>query len=129
MKLADLGIVRLEDSRTILTMSDNMTGTPLYMAPEHCLDPKSADQRSDIYSLGVTFLFLLTGKHPFQRGSLLEVLRAQEHDPLPHGRDLGVELPPAIDALAQKMAAKDPAARYQDYDTLGAALHGAYANL
>jgi eukaryotic-like serine/threonine-protein kinase len=129
IKLADLGIVRVEDSQTMLTMSDNMTGTPLYMAPEHCLDPKSADLRSDIYSLGVTFLFLLTGKHPFKRDSLLQVLRAHEQDPLPRGAELGVELPAEIDAIAQKMAAKNPAQRYQDYDTLCAALHDAHDRL
>lgn len=123
VKLADLGIVRIEDSETLLTLSDKMTGTPLYMAPEQSLDAKSADHRSDIYSLGVTFLFLLTGKHPFRRRSLLDCLRAHETDPLPPGRDLGVELPKGIDDIAQKMAAKNPADRYQDYESLCHDLH------
>lgn len=129
VKLADLGIVRVEDSQTILTLSDKMTGTPLYMAPEHCLDPKAADHRSDIYSLGVTFLFLLTGQHPFRRRTLLECLRAHEEEPLPTGRDLGVDLPAGIDAVAQKMAAKKPDDRYQDYESLCADLHEIHGRL
>lgn len=129
VKLADMGMVRLEDSKTLLTCSDYTTGTPLYMAPEHARDPSTADLRSDIYSLGISLLFMLTGKHPFKRSSLFKVLQAHEEDPLPCGVDLGVELPPELDDLAQKMAAKNPDDRFQNYASLSAALRAVHAAL
>ncbi|MGB0580983.1 MAG: serine/threonine-protein kinase [Limisphaerales bacterium] len=129
VKLADLGLVRVEDSETILTLSNLEMGTPLYMSPEQARDPRSADHRSDIYSLGVMLLYLSTGEHPFRRRSVLEVALAHRNDPIPSGRDLGTELPTGFDALVQKMAAKHPEARFQDYDTLESTLHDLHAKL
>src|SRR5205085_1971944 len=67
-----------------LTGSGKMLGTPDYVAPEQTLDAARADVRSDIYSLGCTLYFLLTGGPPFQAGSLFEVLLAhQSAEPRP----------------------------------------------
>lgn len=129
VKLADLGLVREDDSQTMLTLSNAGMGTPLYMSPEQSEDAKNADHRSDIYSLGVTFLFLLTGKHPFKRQNLLQVIKAHREEPLPDSSELGVELPPVINSIAQKMAAKDPDERFQDYECLCASLHHAHEQL
>ena len=89
----------------------------------------AVDPRTDIYSLGVTFLFLLTGKHPFKRQNLLQVIKAHREEPLPDSSELGVELPPVINSIAQKMAAKDPDERFQDYECLCASLHHAHEQL
>src|SRR5262249_44260706 len=74
-------------------------GTPDYIAPEQAEDPRRAEIRSDLYSLGGTLYFLLTGEVPFPATNLLQKLRRQltEPPPAPSRRRSGV--PPAVDAV------------------------------
>src|SRR5205085_6365230 len=88
-------------------------GTPDYMAPEQISDAASADIRADIYNLGCTLYYLLTGKPPFKGKSLFDVLQAHqsmEAKPLSLVRP---EVPEELAAVVRKMMAKDPAQRYQ----------------
>ena len=90
-----------------------MLGTPDYIAPEQSLDAQKADIRADIYSLGCTLYYLLTGGPPFQANSLYEILQAH------HSRDAlplnlaRPEVPVELAALVAKMMAKDAGQRFQ----------------
>jgi eukaryotic-like serine/threonine-protein kinase len=77
VKLLDMGLAKLtEDDQASLTMAneENVLGTADYLAPEQALNSHQADSRSDIYSLGCTLYFLLTGSPPFPEGSISERL-------------------------------------------------------
>ncbi|HEX4607604.1 MAG TPA: protein kinase, partial [Urbifossiella sp.] len=114
-KILDFGLakVRGEDAGDAnLTGAGAMMGTPTYMAPEQWRDAALADIRADIYSLGCTLYFLLTGRPPFEGTwqSLLFKHQQEEPEPLTKVRP---DVPVALADVARRMMAKDPAARYQ----------------
>ena len=96
-----------------LTSTGQMMGTPDYMSPEQWADATRADHRSDMYSLGATLFFLLTGRPPFEAGSL-RVLRALHVavPPIPLV-DARRDVPEELDSLVRTLLAKDPADRPQ----------------
>ena len=96
------------------TLPSIAIGTPGYMAPELATNPALAGPRTDIYSLGCTLYFLLTGRPPFEGRTAAEILNQQQTQPiLPP--DLGVRsLPKALSAVVLKMAARRPSERYGD---------------
>jgi serine/threonine protein kinase len=97
--------------RPELTLTGAVMGTPDYMAPEQIGNPHAADIRADIYSLGNTLYFLLTGKVPFPEATVLDKLVAQtEKSPRPLA-EARVDLPPDLICLLERMTAKDPAQR------------------
>jgi serine/threonine protein kinase/WD40 repeat protein/cyclophilin family peptidyl-prolyl cis-trans isomerase len=116
VKILDFGLAKAtrekgEDST--LTGTGQMLGTPDYIAPEQTRDAASADIRADIYSLGCTLYYLLTGGPPFTGKSLYDILQAHhsaEPKPLNVARP---EVPKELAAVVQKMMAKEPAQRYQ----------------
>src|SRR5262245_52796082 len=88
-------------------------GTPDYIAPEQARDPRTADIRSDIYSLGCTLYDLLTGKPPFPHGTVMQkVIAHLEQTPRPV-TELRPDVSPELAKVVEKMLAKDPAQRYQ----------------
>lgn len=96
-----------------LTQLGAMMGTPDYIAPEQARDARSADIRSDIYSLGCTLYFLLTGRPPFAEDSVLEKVRAHLEREPESLRAVRGEVPAELDDVVRRMMAKDPAERYQ----------------
>lgn len=115
VKILDFGIARrLDDAAPEVS---GATGTPYYMAPEQILG-EPPDQRSDVYSLGVTFFQMATAVLPFTTGN---ILRAHLEQSPPDPILLNPALTPAIAAVVLRCLAKDPAARFAD----GAALHAA----
>ncbi len=92
-----------------------MMGTPAYMAPEQARDSASADIRADIYSLGCTLYFLLTGAPPFftAKNNLDILQRACREEALAAGPTASRRAPPELAAVVAKMMAKDPARRFQ----------------
>jgi hypothetical protein len=98
-------------------------GTPLYMAPEQ-LREGGADERTDVYALGVIAYELLTGTVPFEAATPLEVLsRVLRDQPQPPRRTpRGANVSPDMEALIMRCLAKDPAERYQSAESLGDAL-------
>src|ERR1043166_5474806 len=88
------------------------------MAPQQAQEAKDVDHRADIYSLGLTLLFLLTGKRPYDGNTPYSIVLAHANKPLPRGIELGTDLPDEVEALIRRMAAKDREARYSNYDLL-----------
>jgi eukaryotic-like serine/threonine-protein kinase len=128
VKVLDLGLARLsqggEDGEGSSTMTQEgaVMGTPDYMAPEQTLDSHAVDIRADLYSLGCTLYFLLTGKVPFPGGSLGEkIARHQMREPEPVERRRP-ETPAAAAAVVRKLMAKRPEDRYQTPAEAAAAL-------
>jgi serine/threonine protein kinase len=116
VKVLDFGLAKAKSEKaeeTGLTGEGQMLGTPDYVAPEQTLDAAHADIRADIYSLGCTLYYLLTGAPPFEGLNLYGVLHAHlsmEAKPLNLVRP---EVPERLAAVVRKMMAKDPAKRYQ----------------
>jgi serine/threonine protein kinase len=118
LKILDLGLARhiiaeeLE-ARSFETPSGFVLGTPDFLAPEQALDARLVDPRSDIYSLGCTFYYLLTGQVPFPGGTIMQkLLRHREEEPLSMVH-LRPELPRALVSLVAVMLAKRPEERPQ----------------
>jgi serine/threonine-protein kinase len=124
-KLVDMGLARVEPADAAdheLTTSGVTLGTFDYMAPEQARDPRLADVRSDIYSLGCTFFFLLVGKPPFPDGSALQkLLQHQSGDP-PDLAQFRSDVPESVAELVDTMLAKRPEDRFQNPAELLSAL-------
>jgi serine/threonine protein kinase len=118
VKISDLGLAKILTEASDLTLSGIGMGSPYFMAPEQANDAREVDHRADIYALGLTLLFLLTGKRPYDGNTPFSIVLAHANKPLPRGVDLGTELPAEVEGLVQRMSAKDPAARYANYDLL-----------
>jgi serine/threonine protein kinase len=117
VKILDMGLARFfnPDETDLLTkkFDELVIGTADYLSPEQAIDSSTADIRSDIYGLGGSFYFLLTGKPPFPDGSIAQKLlwhQSREPTPIP---SLRPDVPPALAAVVSRMMAKDPALRYQ----------------
>jgi len=125
-KVLDFGIVKELDpvDGTLLTQTERITGTPMYLSPEALKAPESIDARSDLYALGAVGYFLLTGKHIFPSGTIVEVCAAHlNSDPVPPSERVDKPLPPDLEALILRCLAKDPADRPQSAAALQIALH------
>lgn len=114
-KLVDMGLARFQGFQPggDLTASGVTLGTFDYISPEQARDPRTADVRSDIYSLGCTLYFMLTGRPPFPEGTVLQKLLQHNSDDPVDPREFNPDLPDVVVTLLQKMLAKDPARRYQ----------------
>lgn len=115
VKLVDMGLARLHqvESSEDLTASGVTLGTFDYISPEQARDPRAADVRSDIYSLGCTLFFMLTGQPPFPDGTALQKLLRHNSDEPPDVRTFRPELHPRVSALLSRMLSKRPSLRPQ----------------
>jgi serine/threonine protein kinase len=113
--LTDLGLARAIDETAAsgITRAGFTVGTVDYMAPEQARSSKSADVRSDLYSLGCTWFHMLTGRVPFNEGDLTNKLRAHAQTPPPDPREADERIPSGVVAVLQRMMAKKPDERYQ----------------
>jgi tRNA A-37 threonylcarbamoyl transferase component Bud32 len=118
VKILDMGLARFDsyvsrnsDATTCasMTISGVIMGTVDYMAPEQALNSRRADHRSDIYSLGCTLHFLLTGKVLFAGDTLMERLVAHREQAVPSLRDVCPNIYEGLDAVFHRMVAKGPA--------------------
>jgi eukaryotic-like serine/threonine-protein kinase len=115
-KLVDMGLARtteLDKSTNDLTASGVTLGTFDYISPEQAHDPRQADVRSDIYSLGCTLYFLLTGQPPFPEGTALQKLLMHGTKMPEDPRFFRSDISDSMIAILRKMMAKKPADRYQ----------------
>ena len=126
VKILDLGVVRFSDAdagdvgssplfagESMLTADGILCGTLPYIAPEQIRDPRSIDGRCDIYALGCSFYFLLTGQHAFQEKSSYRAMELKlTSTPTPVTK-LRADIPDEIVAIVDKMMAKEPTDRFQ----------------
>jgi serine/threonine-protein kinase len=118
VKVADFGLAQISTGEQLHLTQEGVTmGTPLYMSPEQ-VKGKKLDQRSDIYSFGVTCYHMLTGQPPFRGESAVAVAVQHVHDEPESLRETRPDLPQAVIDLVQRMMAKDPAARHPDAKSL-----------
>jgi serine/threonine protein kinase len=138
VKILDMGLARCTNTSpdwafTHLTLVGSVMGTPEFIAPEQARDPHNSDIRADIYSLGCTLYFLLTGQPPFPNGTMTEkLLQHQFNEPdsaepvrrerlqewaKPHESveafKKNVHVPVLVDGVLQRLLAKSPDDRYQ----------------
>ena len=127
VKILDMGLARLSGdvdapTQAELTSTGAVMGTVDYMSPEQALSTKSADARADIYSLGCTLFYLLTGQATFSGDSLMARLLAHREQPIPALRTIRPEVPESVEAIFSKMLAKKVEDRYQSMAEVIAAL-------
>jgi serine/threonine protein kinase len=125
VKVLDFGLAkatREEEVDGSLTQDGQMLGTPAYIAPEQTVDAQKADIRADIYSLGCTLYFLLTGGPPFRGPSLYDILQAHQSTEATPLDIVRPDVPAELAWVVAKMMAKDPDRRYQTPDEVARAL-------
>jgi serine/threonine protein kinase len=115
-KLIDMGLARRQDAIAAnggLTTSGVTLGTFDYLSPEQALDPRRADVRSDLYSLGCTFYHVLTGRPPVPDGTAARKLHFHQHELPPDPRALNPAIPDDLAAVLSRLMMKQPEDRYQ----------------
>ncbi len=116
VKILDMGLARIggdAPGQAELTNTGTVMGTVDYMAPEQALNTKTADARADIYSLGCSLYYLLTGKATYDGDTLMAKLLAHRDQPIPSIREVRPEVPEQVEAVFRKMVAKHIDHRYQ----------------
>ncbi|MDF1666240.1 MAG: serine/threonine-protein kinase [Planctomycetota bacterium] len=112
VKLCDLGLAREVDMMTTVTQTGQTVGTPRYISPEQAHGKKDIDARADIYSLGITFFHMLTGRPPFTDISGIVVLSRHLYDQVPSIRSLKPELDKGLENIVRQMTRKKREDRY-----------------
>jgi serine/threonine-protein kinase len=125
VKITDFGLAKAAGSDSGLTATGEILGSPGYISPEQA-QGRPLDSRSDIYSLGATFYHLVTGRLPFQAPTAVAMILKHMNEPLRSPRAVNAGIPFPIAAVIQRMMAKNPGERFQDYDALIDALDRAH---
>ena len=140
IKILDMGIAKLNDPKKksqaqnadvnsdsqVKKDESHILGTVDYLAPEMASGEAEADPRVDIYSLGCTMFFLLTGQVPYPETTLIERILAHQEKPPRDPRELRPDTPKELANIILKMEAKQPEDRYQSMDEVLAALDASF---
>jgi serine/threonine protein kinase len=122
VKIVDLGLARLEEEPVAVVAADadeqQILGTADFLAPEQSFDSFNVTPVADIYSLGCSLYYLLTGRPPFPTGNVSDRVLAHRQREPENLFDLRPDTPPALVAICQKMMAKRAEDRYQTADEL-----------
>ncbi len=117
LKILDMGLARLDDNAHNLAAQEGLTqtgqvmGTVDYMAPEQAFDTHRADAKADVYSLGCTLYRLLTGQNAYAGETIVQKILAHREKPIPSLCAARPEVPKKLDAVFQRMMAKEPEQR------------------
>jgi eukaryotic-like serine/threonine-protein kinase len=125
VKILDFGISKLSGGTADLALTGTMTilGSPLYMSPEQLRATRTADERSDIWSLGIVLFEILSGTVPFNASAITELAIRVVQEPAPSIQRLRADVPAEVAAIIAKCLEKDPNARFQNVLELATALH------
>ncbi len=127
LKVLDMGLAKFESTseKASLTLAydENVLGTADYLAPEQALNSHEVDRRADIYSLGCTLYFLLTGHPPFPEGTLPQRLMMHQTKMPPSILVDRPDAPPSLVEICERMMSKTVAARYQTAGEVADVLH------
>ena len=140
IKILDMGIAKLNDPKKksqaqetaptsdsqVKKDESHILGTVDYLAPEMASGEVEADPRADIYSLGCTMFFLLTGQVPYPETTLIERILAHQEKPPRDPRELRPDTPKELAYIILKMEEKKPEDRYQSMDEVLAALDASF---
>ncbi|QDT73134.1 protein kinase domain-containing protein [Lacipirellula limnantheis] len=135
IKVTDLGLARLNHGAAgaaagaDVTMAGGVIGTVDYMSPEQAIDSTTIDHRADIYSLGCTLHYLLTGGPPYRGATIMEILLKHRDGEIPRLRAARAESPPQLDDLFRRMLSKTPEERVQQMSDVVAELEAIAAIL
>lgn len=114
VKIADFGLAKVVSDDAAVTQSGMIVGTPFYMSPEQAKG-LTLDNRSDLYSLGVSLFYMLTGQIPFDADSVIGVLLKQISAERPDPVGINPNVPTALGQTVMRMMARDPDERYQTF--------------
>src|SRR5256712_9690214 len=128
VKITDFGLAKAARAETQLAATGEVLGSPGYISPEQA-QGVALDARSDIYSLGATFYHLVTGRLPFEAPTPVAMIVKHMSEPLRSPRAVNTAVPYPIASAIQKMMAKRPGERFQDYDALIRELERALATI
>jgi uncharacterized RDD family membrane protein YckC len=123
IKIGDFGlsISTIARGETLLTASGSVVGTPTYASPEQ-LRGEELDVRSDIYSVGASLYYLLTGRPPHQAQDLVKLITEVLDKSPPSPNSISPEIPKGLARVVMRCLAKDRTRRFKDYKALRQAL-------
>ncbi|MDM4016278.1 serine/threonine protein kinase [Roseiconus lacunae] len=125
VRLLDMGLALMgaeDDESLTVANNENVLGTADYLAPEQALNSHSVDHRADIYGLGCTMYFVLTGQPPFNQGTLAQRIAMHQKEMPKAIRQLRADVPGELEGICVKMIQKDPKFRYQTADDVAEVL-------
>lgn len=121
VKITDFGLARGQDTVT-LTQSNVFMGTAYYISPEQAESGRSADTRSDLYSVATVLFEMLGGRPPYEGETAVDIVIKHMNEPIPSLCRLRPDLPDEVDTFIQKALAKSPANRFASPQEFNAAL-------
>lgn len=124
LKITDLGLAKDRSSENqSMTVTGTVMGSPHYMSPEQVNESKNVDHRADLYSMGISFFQMVTGRVPYgDKGSAAEVCLAHLNEPIPSVGLDSAEVTQAMDEFIGKMCAKNRDERFQTAEEILAAM-------
>jgi serine/threonine protein kinase len=126
VRVADFGLARSLKDSSDLTDTGMVVGTAHYLAPEVCAEGPGSPA-ADIYALGCTLYYLLTGMRPFENESVYRVLMSQVQDPMPDVRQRAPGTPDSLAVIIERACRKEPAERFASAAEMVADLEAALA--